>query len=100
MLEKVYTAVKAIVDANSGIDDTDRKRILDACKNEFIRRKLITRKEALEILEVSPPTFLKFIREKKVREIRLSPRKIRFDKNQIIAFANTGIPAGNQEVAR
>ena len=48
------------------------------------------------MLGVSRPTLLQYIRDKKVREVRLSSRKVRFYYDEILDFAQNGeaaIPA-------
>lgn len=85
-------AIKALVSAYPDISPKRKQAILSACGNNPERRKLIKRKEVLEILGVSAPTLRGYIKSGLIREICLSARKRRFDFEEIVLFANAGVP--------
>ena len=62
--------------------------ILEIIKNPRKKRRLISRRETLAILGVSAPTLLKYIRQGLIHEYRMSPRKIRFDADEVDALFN------------
>lgn len=96
MHDSFLTTIITLVNAAPDLDEAQRKNILAACTRKNIHRKMIKRKEVLALLGVSRPTLLQYIRDKKVREVRLSSRKVRFYYDEILDFAQNGeaaIPA-------
>lgn len=71
----------------ASLDEEHKRQILSACSGKTKRRKLINRKTAMKILDVSAPTFLKLIKLGKIREFKLSPRKIRFCLDEVQTVA-------------
>ena len=47
----------------------------------------------MEILGISRPTLRAYVKSGCLTQIKLSQRKIRFDENEVLHFANTGMPA-------
>jgi excisionase family DNA binding protein len=90
MVNTCLSAIIALVNTAPDIDEAQRKNILAACTRKNIHRKMIKRKEVLALLGVSRPTLLQYIRDKKVREVRMSSRKIRFYYDEVLDFAQNG----------
>jgi len=81
-------------------NDTDttaeqRQAILAALKSADPNRKpkLITRKQAAEILVCSTKTIDRYIERGLIREIKFTQRRIRFEEAEIIRFAREGVAA-------
>ncbi|MDD3948456.1 MAG: hypothetical protein PHT43_03210 [Anaerolineaceae bacterium] len=88
MREENIAAIAALLATDATVTDDDRKSILAICnhKARYSHRDLISRAEALELLQISGPTLLKFIRAKKITEVRMSDRKRRFIRQEILDF--------------
>jgi predicted DNA-binding transcriptional regulator AlpA len=98
MKDENLTAILAILKSEPTVSEEDIQQIKRICKNQHSPRKMIKRDEVLKILDVSPPTLLKYIKSGFIKETRLSPRKIRFEQNHVISFANSGISARDKGV--
>ena len=81
------------------VDDTVSKDkaddILYACtrvRTETQKcRHLINAKEAMKIIGVSRPTLASYIKKGAITQIVLSPRRIRFDEENVRCFAEKGL---------
>ncbi|MBR4718260.1 MAG: helix-turn-helix domain-containing protein [Lentisphaeria bacterium] len=67
--------------------------ILRSCKQSTVRRHLVNAKRAMEILGISRPTLRAYVNDGYLTQIKLSQRKIRFDEDELLHFANVGMPA-------
>jgi len=86
--------LKRILDMDETISQENAEEILSACTQagpqKNITRHLIEVKEAMKILGVSRPTLKGYVKKGFISQISLSPRKIRFDEENIRHFAETG----------
>ena len=91
-------AIRALIQSDPSVNDIERKAANDLCNGNLVLRKkrLILRKEVLQILGISIPTLRKYIRMGLVKEIKLSKRKSRFDYDEIIRFADNGVNTDSQ----
>lgn len=91
-------AIMALIQSDSSINELERKVANDLCNGNLMhrRKRLILRKEVLQILGISIPTLRKYIRMGLVKEIKLSKRKSRFDYDEIISFADNGVDTDSQ----
>lgn len=90
----ISSAILSMVRSDPKATSAEKKIIEDICTGKtanHIRKKLILRKEVLDILGVSPPTLRKYIQNGFLTEIKLSSRKSRFDYEQVVLFAEQGI---------
>lgn len=88
--------IKSLVEG-SGLPVEEKNRLMAAISSKP-KRKLIQRREVLARLGVSGPTLLAMIRRGQIREVRLSPRKIRFVEAEVEALASGYAP--NTEVGK
>lgn len=85
--------IETILEADRTIPKAKREKVmdilLDRAPPQPIRKKdLITTKQAAEILEIHPVTLRRHAKAGHINVIRYSSRKIRFDRTEIIAYAN------------
>lgn len=90
MLDATVATIKTIAENDPESTPEQIKSILGACKAPIARRKLITAGRAMEILEISRPTLREYARAGKLSEVRMSPRKVRFDLAEIERLAYNG----------
>jgi len=88
MKTEIISAIESLMATDPTVSDDDRQKISAICRNKvrYSHRDLISRAEALELLQISVPTLLKFIRAKKITEVRMSDRKRRFIRQEILDF--------------
>lgn len=87
--------IKMMVKNDPTIPDETRKEIFDALSRQGggKKPKLITRKQAAEILACSTKTIDRYIERGLIQEIRFTQRRIRFDEAAIIRLAREGVAA-------
>jgi len=92
MLALTYKTISFVVENDPEITREHAEEIKRACKCPAVqaKRKLITAKKVMELLEISRPTLRKYVLEKKLEEIVLSARKKRYDLDQVMRFAQFG----------
>ena len=88
-------AIKVMINNDLTATPEQRQAILAALKSADPNRKpkLITRKQAAEILVCSTKTIDRYIERGLIREIKFTQRRIRFEEAEIIRFAREGVAA-------
>ena len=92
MKDATLVTIRGILDADSTVDSEQRQRILQACKTRLAAR-MGTAREAAEILGCHVRTLERYAEAGRLRRVHLSPRKIRYDLNEVTRFAREGISA-------
>ena len=86
--------LKRILDMDETISQKNAEEILFACtqagSQKSKTRHLIEVKEAMKILGVSRLTLKEYVKNGYISQNSLSPRKIRFDEENIRYFGETG----------
>ena len=78
--EKTIGFIRQILDGDSDVTQPEKEQIMKACKSRP-KRKLISAKTAMEMLQVSRPTLRQYAKDGLIHQINISSRKIRFDLN-------------------
>lgn len=91
MKDSTVNAIQTMAAADSETTPEQLRAILAACKSTAPRRKLITPRQAMEILDVSRLTLRRWELEGKLSPVRLSSQKIRFDLAEVERLAYVGI---------
>jgi len=91
MLNSTLTTIETIVKADPTIDPELAERIAEMCKSPKRPGPRVTVKRAAEVLGVHPRTIGRYVRDGKIRAIKTSRRRIRYDLNQIEAIALEGV---------
>jgi len=86
--------IKNILAVDETVTNGKADDILFACTQEQSSdskpRHLINVKEAMRILDVSRPTLTAYVKKGAITRIVLSPRRIRFDEENVRYFAEKG----------
>ena len=90
MEEATRAFLTKILEADNTVTAEQRETILKATRQPVPRRKLITAKEAQEILGVSRPTLRDYVRRRRLEQINMSCRKVRFDEQEVLRLAYGG----------
>ena len=85
--------IRTVLSGDETVNEEHASSILRSCKQPVARRHLINAKRAMEILGISRPTLRAYVQSGRLTQIKLSQRKIRFDENEVLHFANTGMSA-------
>lgn len=85
--------IRTILSGDETVTGEHAESIIRSCKQPVVRRHLISAKKAMEILGISRPTLRAYVVCGYLTQINLSPRKIRFDEDEVLHFANTGMSA-------
>lgn len=92
MHEATLNAIGSLLDADRTMTDEARGQILKVCKKaECPRRKLITVRQAADILGVHRRTVQRYASERKLIAIYFSKRRIRYDLDEVNKLASEGI---------
>lgn len=91
------SATKMIIDTALRADETvtpeEREVILQACSQKaLVKPKLIGVRQAAQVLGCHPKTIYRYVRKGVLHTVRYSQRKVRFDLNEVEAFAARGLP--------
>ena len=91
MTPTTIEAITAIVKNDPSTTEEEKKLIRSLVNGPNARRKkMINRKETMQLLAVSAPTLRKLIKSGKITEIKISSRKSRFDYEQVVSFLENG----------
>ena len=92
--EQTLAIIKATIWADPNLSKEEKeglfKLILSLVSGEKPKPRMGTKNEAMKILGVSIATMGRYVRAGKITPIRLSPRKVKFDLNEIERFAENG----------
>ena len=97
MNQEIKNIILTLITNDSSCGETERQTLSDWLngRHGMPAKRLVGRREVLEMLGVSAPTLRGFIRRGLIKEIRLSPRKARFMYDQVVSFAETGVKEVN-----
>lgn len=99
MNQTTINAIQALLKSDNTVTDEQAQNILNCCKKPMVRRRLITAREAREILSCSRPTLRALVKRGYLQQINFSSRKVRFDLSDVQRFANNGASAEMPEAA-
>lgn len=98
MKEQTMSSILMVAKADTLTTAKQLEALMAVCQGKgHIRRKLILAREARGILgspegrPISAPTLRRYVKEGKLNAIRLSPRKVRYDEQEVQALLNQGI---------
>ena len=97
MNQTTINAIQALLKSDNTVTEEQAQQILNCCKKPTVRRRLITAREAREILSCSRPTLRALVKRGYLQQINFSSRKVRFDLADVQRFANNGTSAEMSE---
>ena len=96
MQTATVTTLENIIKADPEITPEQATAILSACRKPMRRRETIPLKTVCQLLEMSVPSVYRLIRLGQIEQIRITPRKIRYDREQIERIAYEGAPTAKE----
>ncbi len=98
MRPDTVSAIMTMAQADGTVVPEQLEALSEICRSRgHISRKLITAEKAQAILgepegkPISKPTLIRYAQEGKLRPIRLSCRKVRYDEREVRKLLNNGI---------
>jgi len=84
--------IETILSTDGSVTPEQREEILRACSRKTSAKpKLGGVRQAAEVLGCHPKTIYRYVRKGLLHSVRYSRRKIRFDLNEVEAFAMNGL---------
>ena len=85
--------IETILEADRTIPKTKREKVMDILLDRAppplpMKKRLLTAKQAGEIIGVHPATLRRYEKQGKINVLRITSRKVRYDYAEVIAFAN------------
>ena len=88
LAETTTQIVKAALAADVTATDEEKKKIIKAMSPTSETEKMLSAKEVCEILNVTRRTLVNYVADGKLHQINYSQRKVRFRRDEVIAFAS------------
>lgn len=93
MKAEILQSIEALLRADNTVPMEHREEVLRACSRKSLSKpKLRGVKEAAAVLGCHPKTIYRYVRQGLLHPVRYSQRKVRFDINEVEAFATNGLP--------
>lgn len=98
MKPETLTAIMMLLKADGTVEGDRIKEIMSACRREQRKhRRLVTVRKAAEILACHPKTVQRYADRGLLTLVKFSLRKVRYDQDEVEAFASDGVGAGCQK---
>ena len=90
MKENTIELIRTLLSSDETVSQELADNILRLCRKPVVRRSLIGAKKAMEILQISRPTLRAYVKSGALTQINHSPRKVRFDEEEVRKFSYNG----------
>ena len=90
MKENTIELIRTILNSDETVTGVLADSILRICRKPVAKRSLISAKKAMEILQISRPTLRAYVKSGALTQINYSPRKVRFDEEEVRNFSCCG----------
>ena len=98
MKDETMAAIMMLLKADESVSCDKRNEILAACRREQRKhRRLATVRQAAEALGCHAKTVQRYAEKGLLTTVRFSLRKIRYDMDEVEAFARDGIGGGKSK---
>jgi excisionase family DNA binding protein len=95
MKDEIFQSIRALLQSDTTVTREQQQGILKACRDHACqtKKRVGTVRQAADILQCHPKTVYRYVARGVLRPIRMSVRKVRFDLDQVDAFATNGLPS-------
>ena len=90
MKENTIELIRTLLSSDETVSQELADNILRLCRKPVVRRSLIGAKKVMEILQISRPTLRAYVKSGTLTQINYSPRKVRFDEEEVRNFSYSG----------
>jgi len=96
MRPEILTCIRILVESDASITPEHRREIIKVCSRDPSRRRkrLGTAREVSVLLGCCSRTVERYARQGLLKPIRYSPRKIRYDMDEVERLVEQGIDGG------
>ena len=91
MKQQTSDLIASLLASDETVSPEMRDYLLKAMRQSVPKRKLISAKEAMALLDVSRPTLRDYAKRGVLEQVNLSARKVRFDEQEVVRLAYSGI---------
>ena len=91
MKQHTVELITGLLASDETVSPEMRDYVLKAMRQPAPKRKLISAKEAMALLDVSRPTLREYVKRGVLEQVNLSARKVRFDEQEVARLAYSGI---------
>ena len=91
MKQQTSDLIASLLASDETVSPEMRDYLLKAMRQSVPKRKLISAKEAMALLDVSRPTLRDYVKRGVLEQVNLSARKVRFDEQEVVRLAYSGI---------
>lgn len=94
MKPETLAAIVMLLKADDSVGVDKRNEVVAACRREQRKhRRLVTVGKAAELLACHPKTVQRYAEKGFLTLVRFSPRKVRYDQDEVERFASDGLGA-------
>ena len=90
MKENTIELIRTLLSSDETVSQELADSILRLCRKPVVRRSLIGAKKVMDILQISRPTLRAYVKSGTLTQINYSPRKVRFDEDEVYNFLYSG----------
>jgi excisionase family DNA binding protein len=96
---EIYQSISVLLQSDNTVPDMQRQQILKVCRRESVKakRRFGTVKQAAELLSCHPKTVYRYVKRGMLHPVHHSPRRVRFDLDEVEAFANEGTDVADRQ---
>ena len=91
MKKETMELIGKVLMSDESVSPEMRDYIIKAAQKSVPKRKLLTAKEAQEVLGISRVTLREYARRGVLSQINISRRKVRFDEQEVYRLAYSGL---------
>lgn len=91
MKKETMELIGKVLMSDESVSPEMRDYILKAAQKSVPKRRLLTAKEAQEVLGISRVTLREYARKGALSQINISSRKVRFDEQEVYRLAYSGL---------
>ena len=88
LAETTAQIIKSALAMDANATDEEKKKIMKAMSPTAEAEKMLSSKEVCEMLNITRRTLGNYVSAGKLNQINYSPRKIRFRRDEVVAFAS------------
>ena len=91
MKKDTIDLIEKVLMSDESVSPEMRDYIIRAAQKSVPKRRLLTAKEAQEVLGISRVTLREYVRKGALSQINFSSRKVRFDEQEVYRLAYSGL---------
>lgn len=82
--------IRLALESDPTVESWHKNAIMKAVSPKPTKKELLTTAQAADLLGVTRPTLLRYVKDGKLSRIEYSSRKMRYDKEEVVRLINIG----------